>query len=296
MRKWLALVVAAAFVLGSFDLALAASKYSSGGGSSSSSGGRSSYSSGSSSSGGGSKYSSGGGSSGSKYSGGGKSYGGSSYNSSKPAGKSATSEMSEAAKKDQSRAAYQTAKYKDAGGRTVEVRQDAPTARHVQGMTQERVTNHTTVVRNYYTTNHFPHSYDWYYHRPYVNVGCGYSSIFWWTLLDLSIQERALWFYNNQAMFMNGQMNRELYDQQMQNAQLRAEVQRLQMQNAPQQPGYTPASFQGNSDLMLDTNYVQAAYQPPSSAFGTFLKVVGLLALSGFCCFGVYFVFFRRSW
>ena len=212
-----------------------------------------------------------------------------------------TSEQGRSARQEESRQAYQAAQYKDRSGKTVSVAPDSHTAQTVRRLPPERVQQHNVYVTNYYSNNRFPHPYDYYYSRPYVNLGCGYSSVFWWTLMDLDMHQRALWFYNNESLFYNGQLNRQLYDEQMQNAQLRGEVEALRSQRVQQQAGYLPPQFAENPDLALDSDYVNAVNASnhtvvsDSSGFWTFLKVVGWLAVIGL--FGwalVYFVFVRR--
>ena len=211
--------------------------------------------------------------------------------SSKPTGPSATSGMSTAAKKEESRVAYEAAQYKDRGGNTVSVNHDSYTAQKVRTLPPERVQNHTVIVKNYYSPGRFPHDYDYYYSRPYVSVGGGYSSLFWWTLMDLSIQERALWLYHNQSV-----VNQQLYAEQMQNAQLRAEMDRLRAQNTPMVAGYVPPQFKDNPDLVLDSNYVQTAYhaQPVASSGSGFMSFIGWCAVIGLVCVGLWYVAIRR--
>ncbi len=160
-------------------------------------------------------------------------------------------------------------------------------------MSPDKVEKHTTVVKNYYTTNHFPHSYDWYSGRPTVYVGGGYSSLFWWTLLDMSLQQRALWMYHNESLFLGGQLNRQLYDEQLKNVELKAEVDKLRKAKTPTQEGYLPPEFKNNPEAVLDTQFVQAAYQqltPPAPAssgwgFWTWSAIVIATAGVGFCLF-----------
>ena len=191
---------------------------------------------------------------------------------------------------------YQASKYTDRTGKSIEVSHDSHTAATVRTLPRERVENHTTIVKNYYGSNRFPHDYDWYYSRPYVHVGCGYSSLFWWTLLDLDMHQRALWMYNNESLFMSGQLNRSLYDEQMQNAQLRAEVDRLRAQKMQQQVGYLPPQFADNPDLALDSDYVLAAHPGNGwHAFGVFcLWALGFVLLCGIGFVVIYLVFVKR--
>lgn len=113
--------------------------------------------------------------------------------------------------------------------------------------------NRTTRVEHHYHT-HYGDRYNDYYSRPYINVGGGYSALFWYSMLDWSADRQARWFYHNQNV-----INQQYYQQQLtQNAQLRAEVERLKAQNVTVNPQYVDSEYQENPDLMYSQEYVKS--------------------------------------
>lgn len=90
-----------------------------------------------------------------------------------------------------------------------------------------------------------------------IYVGGGYSSVFWYTMLDWSLERRALWLYHNQRTIQE-----DLYLQQLQNAQLRAEIERIRLRNLSVNSDYIDPEFKDEPDLMYSDDHIDAIYNP----------------------------------
>lgn len=277
------------------------SKYGSGSGSSTS---KPKYGSGtgSSSSGSKSKYGSGSGSSTSK-----PKYGsGSSSSSSGSKWNSGTSAKSRAAAKQQSQRKYESTKkatappkssYTSSSGKTVNVRKDSTA---VQTMRSRPSTDYTPAARTQRTEVHitnYGYSHPYSYYRSYdpYYVGGGYSSAFWWMMMEWNAERRARWLYHNQANIESA-----AYQKGMQDAAVAAELARLKAENTVADPNYIDSEFKDNPDLMYDQDYVEAAYNPtvvpPSSGAGTAVTILLWLIIICFLCYVGYYVVFKVRW
>jgi len=128
-----------------------------------------------------------------------------------------------------------------------------------------------------------------YYSRPVVIYNDPYNSLFWWWLLDRSIDDRAWWAYHHrydmdparyQALVANDQ-------------QLETRVEQLEAQQAPRDPSYTPPGV--DRDLMYSDHYVQQAYSNRPTSVGVFafwvLAVPTSLMVTGFF---IWLIWFKR--
>ena len=128
-----------------------------------------------------------------------------------------------------------------------------------------------------------------YYSRPVVVYSDPYNSLFWWWLLDRSLDDRAWWTYHHrydmdparyQALVANDQ-------------QLEARVQQLEAQQAPRDPNYVPPGV--DRDLMYSDHYVAQSYsnRPTTSGVFTFwlLAVPTALGVTGFF---IWLIWFKR--
>lgn len=129
-------------------------------------------------------------------------------------------------------------------------------------------------------------NYNTYNNLPPVNVGGGYSSIFWYSMInEWDYQRRAIWLYNHQKT-----IDAALYQQELaKNAALKAEIDRLNAANTPINPNYVDAEYVGKEDLMLANSnvYRPVDLTPLFYVLGVF---VGLAAIAGF----VYLFFFKK--
>ena len=89
-----------------------------------------------------------------------------------------------------------------------------------------------------------------YYNRPYVNC-YPYNNLFWYWMLDRSINEQALWAYHHRDSMGVARYN----DLLSSNAELKFRITQLEKQNIPHDPNYKPDTLQ-DEDLMYDKEYV----------------------------------------
>ena len=123
-----------------------------------------------------------------------------------------------------------------------------------------------------------------YYSRPVVVYHDPYNSLFWWWLLDRSLDDRAWWAYHHRY-----DMDPARYQALVaQDQQLEARVTQLEAQQVPRDPDYTPPGV--DRDLMYSDRYVEQTYSNRPTAMGvvafwvlalpTALAVTGLLHLA----------------
>ena len=177
------------------------------------------------------------------------------------------SQASTEKKKQDSAKAYAAANpkpsYKTPSGETVKINSTDAGVNHVRTLDSNKYSNRTVRVENHYH-NYYGPRYDYYRSQPYVYVGGGYSALFWYSMMDWSLERRAMWMYNNQ-----NSINAQLYQQQLaDNAQLRAEVEALRIRGTTVNPHYVDPEYKENPDLMYSDEYVHAAYNPQSSSGG----------------------------
>jgi hypothetical protein len=128
-----------------------------------------------------------------------------------------------------------------------------------------------------------------YYSRPVMVYSDPYNSLFWWWLLDRSIDDRAWWAYHHrydmdparyQALVANDQ-------------QLEARVQQLEAQQAPRDPNYVPPGV--DRDLMYSDHYIAQSYSNRPTTSGVFgfwlLAVPTALGVTGFF---IWLIWFKR--
>jgi len=206
-------------------------------------------------------------------------------------------------KKAESAVAYKAAtKPKDSyvapTGKVVKVDPKSPTVANVRKtVTPTEYANRSTRVENHYH-NYYGDRYDTYRSRPYIDVGGGYSPLFWYMMADWSIERRAQWMYNNQNT-----MNTQLYQQELaKNTQLAAQVEALKARGAAPDPNYIDPEFKDDPDLMYDDAAVTAAFNPtpvpvehtPSSAGAILVWILSILFVVG-VLFGLYYFIFRAN-
>jgi hypothetical protein len=223
-------------------------------------------------------------------------------NSSKPKS-TFDSAASKSQKKAESAAAYKAAtkpkdSYTTPAGKVVKVDPQSPTVANVRKtVTPTEYANRSTRVENHYH-NYYGDRYDTYRSRPYIDVGGGYSPLFWYMMADWSLERRAQWMYNNQNT-----MNSQLYQQELaKNAQLAAQVEALKARGAAPDPNYIDPEFKDDPDLMYDDAAVTAAFNPtpvpaehtPSSAGAIFIWILAIVFI-GIVLFGLYYFIFRAN-
>ncbi len=135
-------------------------------------------------------------------------------------------------------------------------------------------------LRNYYSP---------YYSRPVVIYNDNYSSLFWWWLLDQSLDDRATWVYHHRQD-MDDARYRELVYRDL---ELENRVQQLQQRQIPTDPNYTPAGM--DRDLMYSDKYVNRAYATRPTHNGRILFWLVMVPTAvGAGGFFIWLVFFKR--
>jgi hypothetical protein len=133
-----------------------------------------------------------------------------------------------------------------------------------------------------------------YGYRPWIYYHDPYNSLFWWWLLDRSIDEQAYWAYHHRY-----DMDPSRYDALMaSNQQLQTRVTQLEGQQVARDPSYTPPSLGTNQDLMYSDQYVNQGYQSyqnrPTAGGKAAFWVFGVPLFIGASVFFVWFVFFKK--
>jgi hypothetical protein len=131
-----------------------------------------------------------------------------------------------------------------------------------------------------------------YGYRPYVYYHDPYSSLFWWWLLDRSLDEQAYWAYHHRYDMDPGRYQALLAN----NQQLEQRVADLESQQVARDPSYTPPSLdQTNRDLMYSDDYVARNYhtRPTTGGAVAFWVFAVPLAFGG-CVFFIWLIWFKR--
>jgi hypothetical protein len=136
-------------------------------------------------------------------------------------------------------------------------------------------------LRNYYSPV--------YYSRPVVIYNDNYSSLFWWWLLDQSLDDRAYWVYHHRADMDDARYRALVY----QDLELENRVQQLEQRQIAVDPNYVPPNM--DRDLMYSDKYVDRAYATRPTHNGRivfwFIMVPTAVGVGGFL---VWLVFFKR--
>lgn len=190
--------------------------------------------------------------------------------------------------------------YKAPGGQEVKIDPKSPSVDAIRSRPSRDL---DPVVRYDYTVKHVHHyhysqPYSYYTSQPVFYVGGGYSSPFWYMMMEWDAQRRADWFYHNRYS-----IDQSAYDRGLQDGAVRARIAELERQNAVRNQGYVDSEFKDNPTLMYDQNYIESAYnpnvravnnvQPPASSGGGGggWSILGWLCLGVVVVVGVIFLF-----
>jgi hypothetical protein len=126
--------------------------------------------------------------------------------------------------------------------------------------------------------------------RPWITYHDPYSSLFWWWLLDRTLDERAWWAYHHRY-----DMDPARYDALLAtDAQLQARVSQLEAQQAARDPNYVPPGL-GSRDLMYSDQYVSRSYSNRPTLLGVItFWVFGIPLAIGVCVFFIWLIWFKR--
>jgi hypothetical protein len=133
------------------------------------------------------------------------------------------------------------------------------------------------------------HVFNPYASRPVVIYRDRYDSLFWWWLLDRSLEDRARWAYHHHYEMDPARYQALVTSDQ----QLEARVAQLEAEQAPRDTAYVPDGI--DRDLMYSDHYVQRAYSNRPTASGVFafwlLAVPTALAVTAFF---IWLIWFKR--
>jgi len=128
-----------------------------------------------------------------------------------------------------------------------------------------------------------------YWSRPVVVYRDPYSSLFWWWLLDRSLDDRAYWTYHHRYD-MDPARYQALVDSDQ---QLQARVADLEAQQSPRDPNYVPPTL--DRDLMYSDQHVARVYSNRPTAFGAIaFWVLGVPTALAFTGFFIWLIWFKR--
>jgi hypothetical protein len=155
--------------------------------------------------------------------------------------------------------------------KTVEKIQSKPLDYYTGPTREKRVVEH---VHHY----NYSRPYEWYYTQPTMHVGGGYSSMFWWMMMEWNAERRAQWFYHNRD-----RIEQTSYQQGLRDAEVARRIAELEAKGVSRDPNYVDPEFQNDPADMYDPAYIQAAHTRPvnvsqpsepidMSGFVTFLK------------------------
>ena len=129
-----------------------------------------------------------------------------------------------------------------------------------------------------------------YTYRPWVTYNDPYSSLFWWWLLDRSIDDQAWWAYHHRYDMDPARYQALLNS----NQQLEARVAQLEAQQPARDPTYTPTGLNGR-DLMYSDQYVNRTYANRPTPSGTVaFWIFAVPAAAGGCIFFIWLIWFKR--
>jgi hypothetical protein len=149
-------------------------------------------------------------------------------------------------------------KYTSPQGKTVNVNVNTRQVEHIRNQPASHYqpeVRHKTI--NVFVEKHYSHPYDYYYRRPTVYVGGGYSSAFWWMMAEWDAERRARWLYNNR-----NQIEADAYNRGVQDAEVQAYIRKLEQQNARPDPNYVDRDFAQDPSLMYTDEHINAVYNP----------------------------------
>jgi len=148
------------------------------------------------------------------------------------------------------------AEYVDPKGKTVKIDSTNPNVTTVRNkLDADSYRTRTVRVEHHYHHTYGPR-YTYYGSQPYIYVGGGYSPIFYYAMLDWSLERRAAWYYHNQHCMDQALYQKSLAD----NAQLRLEIEKMKARSVSVNTGYIDPEFADNPDLMYTQEHIDAVY------------------------------------
>jgi hypothetical protein len=128
-----------------------------------------------------------------------------------------------------------------------------------------------------------------YYSRPMVVYHDPYSSLFWWWLMDRSLEDRAWWAYHHRYDMDSARYQALLASDQ----QLEARVGQLETQQVARDPNYVPTGL--DRDLMYSDRYVAHSYSNRPTLLGVWaFRLLGIPTALALCAFFIWLIWFKR--
>lgn len=149
---------------------------------------------------------------------------------------------------------------------------------------QQRVETH---IHHY----HYSHDPYWYGSQPYYHVGGGYSSMFWYMMMEWSAERRAQWLYHNQD-----RIEADAYRRGLQDAKVAALVRDLEAKKVARDADYVDSEFAENPGDMYDQEYVQTVVnhdpinQAPTGGMVILRNLLIVISVLGLICGGIWFL------
>ena len=180
-------------------------------------------------------------------------------------------------------------------GQSAPINTSSGSYRHVHTINHDTYATRDVRVHAFYSTGYIGVPY---YTRPIVVYNDPYNSLFWYWMLDRSIEHRAMWAYSHRA-----EMDAARYQALLaKDAQLAARVRELELQKVKADPTYVPPGL-SNPDLMYTDDYVNSVYNPhivehhpASSGIGTVLFWIFMILLGIVVLVVVYNLVFVKKW
>ena len=139
-------------------------------------------------------------------------------------------------------------------GNSVPINTNSGSYRNVTNITHETYITRDTRIHTFYSSGYIGMPY---YSRPIVVYNDSYNSLFWYWLLDRSIEQQAMWAYCHRADMDTARYNALL----ARDANLAARVRTLDAQKAAVDPTYVPTGL-SSPDLMYTDDYVDSVINP----------------------------------
>lgn len=169
--------------------------------------------------------------------------------------------------------------YKTADGHTVKVEvnnkvtqeiRSKPSTYYEPQVRTQRTVEHVHVY-------HYHHDYDWYCHQPTIYVGGGYSSAFWWMMMEWDAERRARWLYNNQE-----RISQDAYAQGVRDAQVQAYINKWKAEQRAVDREYVDPEFAQDPSLMMTQDHIEAVYNPQPAGGATAVLWVFAIIVAAF--------------
>jgi len=194
--------------------------------------------------------------------------------------------LSDAAKKEESKAAYQKANpppqvtYKSSTGKVATTKPaDAARVQTVRNVTYERHVTYDHRASTFYGGYYGHPVYYNDYFSPFL-MGYLFSSA-------VNANDRALWLYNHRDAMDEARYR----DAVSRDAALSARVAELEAQQVQRDPNYVVPAMAGDPDLQYNKDFVDAAYVDQTSGVTVFIVTALVVVLLGV---GIYFFFFKN--